>query len=129
MFACNHNNSEEAEYKEIDSINGPVLYVQKQLVDLGKIMQGDRVKCVFDIENHGKSDLLIKSVSAGCGCTSTDWDPAPIKPGEKSKIEIEFNSSGKSGKQTKKVFVNSNAHKQDAVLTFTCEVEIPNKTE
>jgi hypothetical protein len=130
LFACNRNgNSGGTEFKNTDSINGPVLYVKNVSVDLGTIIQGERKKCTFSIENRGKSDLIIRSVSAGCGCTSTDWDPAPIKPRKKSVIDVEFNSGGRTGKQVKKVYVNSNAQEQDVVLTFTCEIVLPNKSE
>lgn len=112
----------------VDS-DGSVLYFFKQKIDLGQIVQGERVKAHFKLQNRGKKDLLIHYVSASCGCTATSWETKPIKPNEMSEIEITFNSTGRHGKQVKEVYVSANANKNEKVLQFTCEVVLPNKSE
>jgi uncharacterized protein YceK len=131
MVACSSNSSKTAISQNIayDSINGPVMRFYADTMHLGVLKQGDKVNCEFRFKNEGKSNLLIMSVSAGCGCTNTEWETKPIKPGEESKIKIIFNSAHKIGRQVKSVYVKSNAQKDDKVLNFTCEVVSPNKSQ
>lgn len=112
----NHN---EVDY---DTINGPYLYFFTDTLNLGVVKQGEKVNCVFKLENKGKSDLIIFAVHAGCGCTSTEWKPEPIKPGEQSEIKVVFNSAGRSGHQVKSITVKSNAQAEEKKLKFTCDV-------
>lgn len=77
--------------------------------DFGTILEGEMVVCYFEYENRGGGDLLVSSVEAGCGCTTPDWDKEPLKPGNKSRLEVIFNASGRSGSQLKSVTVISNS--------------------
>jgi hypothetical protein len=128
MFSCNSgkNNAQEGQEEVYDSINGPYMQFVATSLDLGEITQGKKVNCTFHFKNSGKADLIIESVTAGCGCTSTEWEPKPIKVGGESDIKITFNSSGKKGKQNKMVYVKSNASDKEKILKFTCNVVIPN---
>jgi hypothetical protein len=47
-------------------------------------------------------------MKAGCGCTTPKADKTVLQPGEESVIRIEFNPTGKSKKQDKKVTIFSN---------------------
>jgi hypothetical protein len=131
FIACSSGNSKKIESQNIayDSINGPIMHFYSDTMYLGIIKEGDKVDCKFRFKNEGKSNLIVMSVSAGCGCTSTKWDTEPIKPGKESEIKVVFNSKGKIGKQIKSVYVTSNAQKDDKVLKFTCEVVSPNKSQ
>jgi hypothetical protein len=120
------NNVSQNEEINYDTINGPYLYFYSDTQDLGTVKQGDKVNCTFKLKNAGKSDLVIFAVTAGCGCTNTEWEPKPIKPGNESEIKIVFNSAGRKGKQSKTVFVRSNASDKEKALKFSCEVVIPN---
>jgi len=128
-LACNRNanQSENQNAAEYDSINHPVMYFYSDTLNLGDIKEGDKVNCTFRFKNVGKTDLLIAYVSAGCGCTSTEWEHEPVKPGMESEIKVVFNSSGKHGKQVKTVHVSSNAQKDEKKLKFSCFV-ISNKS-
>lgn len=42
---------------------------------------------------------------ADCGCTIPKYDKKPIPPGGEGKIEVEFNSSGRMGKQYKVIHI------------------------
>lgn len=130
-FACGRNTNNQANNttaNSFDSINPPVIHFYSDTLNLGDIKEGEKLNCTFRFKNEGKSDLVITYVTAGCGCTSTEWDHEPIKPGKESEIKIVFNSKGRSGKQVKSVFVNSNAQKEEKVLKFTCFVISSNKS-
>ncbi|MFB1003804.1 MAG: DUF1573 domain-containing protein, partial [Bacteroidia bacterium] len=71
--------------------------------DFGTITEGERVEHTFKFVNDGKSDLVISSATASCGCTIPNWPKEPIAPGEESEIKVEFNSTGKSDMVTKDI--------------------------
>jgi len=98
----------------------------KEMVhDFGVIVQGERVSYTFTFKNIGKSNLIISSVHASCGCTVPKYDSAPIAPGKEGKIEVVFDSSGRSGMQNKTVTVLANTQPSSVELHFTAEVVVP----
>ena len=90
--------------------------------DFGTILEGEMVVCYFEYENSGTDDLLVSSVEAGCGCTTPNWDKEPLKPGEKSSLEVVFNARGRSGSQLKSVTVLSNSLTPRISLTIKANV-------
>jgi hypothetical protein len=90
--------------------------------NFGKITEGEKVACVFSFENTGSGDLVIASATTSCGCTVPEFDDKPIPPGGKGTMEVVFDSSGRSGIQTKTITVRSNAEKQVMILKITAEV-------
>ncbi len=76
--------------------------------NFGQIKEGQIVKHTFKFKNIGKSPLVIKDATATCGCTVPKKPQNPIAPGGDGEIEVEFNSSGKSGVQEKDITVTAN---------------------
>ena len=93
--------------------------------DFGQIIQGERVSIAFKFKNTGKSDLVIASANAGCGCTVPSYPKNPIKPGEEGAVEISFNSSGKRGFQSQRVSVVANTQPNTTVLSIKANVVVP----
>ena len=104
----------------------PQITFAEESFDFGKIKQGDVVDHQFKFKNTGKSDLIITSASGSCGCTVPDWPKNPIPPGEEGKIDVQFNSAGKSGMQRVTVTLVANTIPNTKVLTVTGEVQTPN---
>lgn len=90
--------------------------------DFGKVAEGERIAYVFTFENSGTSDLVIKSALTTCGCTVPKYDTKPVSPGKGGMLEVVFDTSGRSGTQTKTITVNSNASKPVVLLKITAEV-------
>lgn len=90
--------------------------------DFGTILEGEMVVCYFEYENSGTDDLLVSSVKAGCGCTTPNWDKEPLKPGEKSSLEVMFDARGRSGSQLKSVTVLSSSLTPSVSLTIKANV-------
>jgi hypothetical protein len=88
----------------------------------GKVAEGEKVAFVFSFENKGTEDLVIKSAVTTCGCTVPEYDTKPVPPGGEGKLEVEFNTSGRSGMQTKTITVKSNASVPEVILKITAEV-------
>lgn len=91
--------------------------------DFGKIKQGDKVKYTFKFKNTGKEPLVINSAKGSCGCTVPSYPKEPVAPGADGIIDVEFNSAGKSGAQTKTVTLNANTDPNPTRLTIKAEIE------
>lgn len=93
----------------------------------GTIHQGDKFKHEFVFTNTGKSDLIIKDVTATCGCTQPSFPFIPIKPGKTGKIKVSYNSTGKLGAQRPAITVVSNGYPRRQVLHLNGVVLGPRK--
>ncbi|MBE2256153.1 MAG: DUF1573 domain-containing protein [Ignavibacteria bacterium] len=92
--------------------------------DFGKVEEGIQLSHIFKFKNTGEETLIIKSVNAGCGCTGvTVGDKKEYREGEEGEIKVSFNTQGRSGIQSKSVYVQTNdPEKPNIDLIFTCEV-------
>ena len=62
----------------------------------------------FVLKNTGDVPLLIKDISASCGCTVPEWDETPVKPGETTEIKVSITPDGKGYfRKTVTVFCNT----------------------
>lgn len=88
--------------------SAPVMAFEETNWDFGTIQEGDVVKHTYTFTNTGKSPLIIQNATAQCGCTVPQWPREPIAPGQKGEIQVEFNSKGKAGVQSKSVTITAN---------------------
>jgi hypothetical protein len=88
----------------------------------GKVTEGEKLSNVFSFKNEGTGSLIISAATASCGCTVPKYDRKPIAPGESGSIEVIFDTSGKSGMQTKTITVRSNAKPPVTLLRIKAEV-------
>ncbi len=103
----------------------PVMAVTEKTWNFGEIKQGDVVKHQFEIKNNGKSELIIRKVKASCGCTAIKPAKTILAPGESTMVVAEFDSRGKSGRQTKTVTIVTNDPKRASErLMITGNVKI-----
>jgi uncharacterized cupredoxin-like copper-binding protein len=109
----------------------PKTYIQFEEMehDFGAVKPGDKVKYTFVFKNTGKNPLLITSAKGSCGCIIASYPPDPIRPGKKGVIEVEFDSKGKTGLQTKTVTINANTYPNPTRLTIKADVSYYNTTK
>ncbi|HEX8514784.1 MAG TPA: DUF1573 domain-containing protein [Bacteroidia bacterium] len=93
--------------------------------DFGKITQGEKVTYGFTFRNTGGSDLVISSAQGSCGCTVPSYPKTPVKPGESSKVDVVFDSEGKSGLTQKTITLVTNCNPSTKVLTISATVIVP----
>jgi uncharacterized cupredoxin-like copper-binding protein len=93
--------------------------------DYGMMVQGEKLSYTFKFTNTGGSDLIISDFSSDCGCTVPDFSKAPVKPGDSGKVEVVFNSAGKSGTVSKSIRLLTNAQPNTIELNITAEVYVP----
>ena len=75
--------------------------------NFGDIQYESNGRCYFEFTNTSKKDLIINNVKTSCGCTRPEWPEKPIKPGDKGKIGITYNTKI-SGNFYKNITVYSN---------------------
>jgi len=115
------NNPATAE-GNVDAENIPVMELEKENHEFGKITEGEKVSYSFKFKNSGKADLIISDAKGSCGCTVPQWPKNPIAPGEGGLIEVTFDSRGKAGMQSKTVTLITNAIPNTKIITISGEV-------
>ncbi len=95
--------------------------------DFGKVAEGGKISYVFTFENKGTADLILNSAETTCGCTVPKYDKKPIAPGAEGNLEVVFDTSGRSGMQTKTITVRSNAKTPVILLKITADVVTTDK--
>ncbi len=104
--------------------NAPVVSFDKKEAGFGTIASGSKVDCHFSIKNNGKSNLIIRKIKAGCGCTTVNIGETSLAPGHASTIQATFDSSGRSGRQYKTITVITNDPKTpEEILTISGDVK------
>lgn len=134
MTSCNNKNKNQLSTDIIQNPNTasgkvsdklPVFSFKEDTHNFGRVIEGEKVSFAFEFTNTGKSDLVIQTASASCGCTVADYPKNPIHPGGNGMIQVAFNSEGKKGIQTKTVTLMANTQPNTKVLTIKAEVYSP----
>ncbi|MFK7982336.1 MAG: DUF1573 domain-containing protein [Saprospiraceae bacterium] len=86
--------------------------------DYGTITSGEKVQYAYKFKNTGSEPLIISNAKGSCGCTVPEWPKEPIAPGASSEILVQFDSSNKSGNQSKRVTLTSNTNPAQTFLTI-----------
>jgi Protein of unknown function (DUF1573) len=92
--------------------------------DFGSVQKGILLEYEYKFKNDGGDTLIINNVRASCGCTGASiGDKKKFANNEEGEIKVTFNTSGRSGIQSKTVSVQSNdPENPNVILSFTCEI-------
>lgn len=99
--------AETAKPKEQAPATGARIEFEKETIDLGDIIKGEKAQFVFGFKNSGTADLEIKEAKPSCGCTVAEYTRT-VKPGETGKVQAAVDTSRFKGPITKTVTVTSN---------------------
>ena len=104
---------------------GPATTIQYEqpVYDFGVIDEGEIVKHAYKFKNTGNEPLVISNCKGSCGCTVPTWPKEPIPPGGEGQIQVEFNSKGKPGPQSKRVTVTANTTPTKSFIEIKGEVK------
>jgi hypothetical protein len=104
--------------------NAPVFKIDATTVDIGKMDQATTKDVIFNFENDGKRDLIIRYIRPTCGCTAVQQGGKDTyKPGESGTIKATFNSGSYQNKVTKAIYVYTNDPKHsENILMLTADV-------
>jgi hypothetical protein len=119
-------NSASSAQKEKSTGTSELIFREYQH-DFGKVSEGENLSYTFIFNNKGTSDLIISSATTTCGCTVPKYDKKPIAPGANGNMEVVFDTSGRSGMQTKIITVKSNASVPVVLIKITAEVVTTDK--
>ncbi|MDX9882709.1 MAG: DUF1573 domain-containing protein [Prolixibacteraceae bacterium] len=96
--------------------NAPVAEFDAKDFDFGDIKQGSKVQHTFTLKNSGKRDLIIRRVNTSCGCTAVTPEKTMIGQNESVPLKVEFDSTGKMGRQNKTITVITNDPKNPTTI-------------
>ena len=105
--------------------SAPVMTFSEEKHDFGKITQGEKVSYSFIFKNTGGSDIVISSAQGSCGCTVPTYPKEPVKVGGEGKIDVVFDSEGKSGLVEKTITLVTNCNPSAKTLTISSTVIVP----
>ncbi len=96
--------------KKVDQANAekPVLKLDKNQHDFGKVAEGEVVEFNVKFSNVGSDQLKIDRVKTSCGCTAALVSEKEIQPGGTGEINIKLDTSDRSGKMARTITVFSN---------------------
>lgn len=86
-------------YGKKDLKGVPIMHFEERSIDFGLVKRGEKRQHTFEFVNRGDVDLVIEFIDA-CDCTTVEWSEEPVKPGERGKINITFDSTDKEEAET-----------------------------
>lgn len=86
----------------------PIAKYDGESFDFGDIKPGSKVEHTFTLKNVGKRDLVIRDVKSSCGCTAVSPSKNLVASNESVPLKVVFDSTGKSGRQSKTITVITN---------------------
>ena len=102
------------------TVSGPSIYFPEDTYNFGVMKQGAVGNHVFKFVNRGDSTLKIKDIRTSCGCTAALVKSKEIAPGTGGELRVEFDSSGKIGKLSRRitVYTNDPKHIEKLILIY-----------
>ncbi|MBN2135439.1 MAG: DUF1573 domain-containing protein [Acidobacteria bacterium] len=86
----------------------PDITFEKKEIDFGTVQAGDVMEYTFKFKNTGDQDLILKKVTATCGCTAVQSNKNAIKPGETGEITAKLHTGGYRQRMVKYIYVETN---------------------
>jgi hypothetical protein len=84
------------------------LVFESQEIELQAALSDEQAEAVFRFRNEGDAPITIKRVRSSCGCTVPELDKNDYAPGESGEIRALFTFGSRSGKQQKRITVETN---------------------
>lgn len=122
-LCCAACNTQSTENKQTLTDTITSIEFESKAYSFGQVVKGEIVEHSYFFTNTGNIDLIIEEVDPSCGCTTPEWTKEPVKPGEKGKIKVRFDTQHQSlGNKTKQVAVYSNTSPTRNILQFSAQV-------
>ncbi len=87
--------------RNVIELNASRALTGRDTIDLGRLAEGEVVEYQLGVHNTDSTAMVILDVGTTCGCTTLDYDTAPIVPGDTARVTLQYDSSGQSGSQLK----------------------------
>jgi hypothetical protein len=100
------------------------LWISHHSHNFGNVKEGSVLDLNIDVVNKGDVELNIKDIKSSCGCTAALLSSKMLKPNEKGKLNIKFDTKNLSGRIARTVSLFSNDPKNPTkVLTLIANIE------
>ncbi|MEL6668884.1 MAG: DUF1573 domain-containing protein [Bacteroidota bacterium] len=99
------------------------LTFEAPVYQFGSIDQGGVITHDFQFTNTGSAPLLINDARVTCGCTVPSYPEYPIQPGESGTIQVQFDTQGKEGRQSKPITILANTYPNATEIRLVGVVE------
>ncbi len=94
-----------------NNINETKIKVTPSNLDFGYARPTDSpVLLPFEITNDSQENLVISSITSGCGCTVVEIPQEPILPGKTARAVVKINLFGKMGDFKNLVVIKTESH-------------------
>jgi len=87
-----------------------------------------KATCEFKVVNTGNEPLVITGVRVQCGCTSPRYSADPVAPGDTASVTVNYDPTGRPGRFSKKIYVDTNTDPRRATLVISGTVIAARKT-
>ncbi len=105
-----------------DSLRGKIR-IPEMSYNFKRVKQGEKVRYVFKMYNAGKKILQLNKVKSSSASVKYNLSNKEIAPGDSALMHIEFDTSGKSGIETKQISVFTNdPEMSECIFQLTGEV-------
>lgn len=91
---------------------------EEEMHNFGQLQAGEIVVYTFVFANTGENIFTIENTETDCGCVQVKVPETTINPGEKGRIEVEFDSSGLIGRQLKTIEIQANSKEPKQLVIF-----------
>lgn len=75
------------------------------------------------LANHTAHPVVVTSYGRSCGCTTLEYDAAPLRPGESGRVTLYFDSRGQWGWQLRTVDLRLSGAQRPLRLFVEAQVE------
>jgi len=119
LVSCG-NDGKPKENAEKSPGGKPKLVFEKEMYNFGEIKEGDVIGKYLHFTNTGNAPLVLNKVIANCGCIEVKYPDKPVRPGEKGKLEVIFDTNGFYGRQVKflKIFSNDSSSTEKELMIY-----------
>lgn len=101
-----------------DTKNVPVIQFENDVINFGRVKEGEIVDVEFVFTNVGNAPLLITNAQSTCGCTIPVFPKELIQPGDGGTIKVRFDTKNRPNWQSKPVTIYSNTYPNQMVVTL-----------
>lgn len=78
--------------------------------------EGGLATAIFTYRNTGDEPLVIIGARANCGCTTPRFNTEAVAPGDTATLVVAYDPSGRPGRFSKKVYVDTNTDPRRSTL-------------
>ena len=90
-----------------------IVEFEERTHDFGTVDEAGQITYVFTFTNTNATPISISKVKASCGCTTPNWNKAPIAPGETGEVKVSYNTKNRPGMFQKSITITLSDGQQE----------------